>query len=70
MSLSAWFWETLGAASTNVQIQLRFGNSQLSTLYYRQVLLKFISALPISVCLVMGGATVAGLKAGPRRYFH
>lgn len=34
------------------------------------VLLKNTLALPISVCLVIGGATVAGLKGGPEGCFH
>lgn len=72
-SLSGWLWETLGAASRKTQIQFGFGNIQQLILWYwyvNEVLLKCTLGLPISVCLVIGGATVAGLKAGPKRCFH
>lgn len=68
MSLCGWLWETLGAASRQ-----DLGNIHRLTqcyCYVNEVILKCTLALPISVCLVIGGATVAGLKAGPERCFH
>lgn len=65
VSLSIWLWETLGSASTKIQIQHRLESTHLTFLLLSLKILKM--NLPISVCLVTAGATVAGLKMGPTR---
>lgn len=83
--MSSHFWKWFGAEDVTLCLTLgdfrgsfkkRTNKTEIwkhSTFqhYFPGMPFKFYwNALPISVCLVIGGVTVAGLKAGPKRCFH
>lgn len=63
--MSSHYWSWFGDGSIAANVTLRDWRAKVKK-YFIQIHV-FNESLPVSVCLVVGGATVAGLKAGPER---
>lgn len=63
--MSSHYWSWFGDGNITANVTLRDWRAKVKK-YLIQINV-FHESLPVSVCLVVGGATVAGLKAGPER---